>query len=407
MFRVPACVVLLFASAFAASADQIQIQKGRLVTGDIVLDECDTNVVTIKTVFGNLKVSRKQIARIEFESDTAEKYTEEEKNYALSAADQFKLALAIKEKDKGDSEEYFRRVIVLDPNHERARKELGYKLYGDKWMTFEQYKESEGYVYYKGRWMFPQDRDRLVEKNETAAAEKEFYRKLRVAQKMLREKKEVRGKNRADEARKEVLAMTDPLAIKPLYRVLGESEMEEERALFVEVMASIKHPDATSGLLRIALEDKERGNRRLAIDAVIPRKNPQMVKDIAKYLKSRENDMVENAGLILADIGDDSVVPDLIDALVTKHRYVIKPSFYDQMRGASGYQVQGQPGIGGDGFRTGTPPGPRIIIKHEKNVEVLGALQELTGQNFGFDKERWRLWLKKEFLDKAKPAPSP
>ncbi len=47
--------------------------------------------------------------------------------------------------------------------------------------------------------------------------------------------------------------------------------------------------------------------------------------------------------------------------------------------------------------------GPRAIRQIVNNQAVLDALVKLTGENFGFDKERWILWIQ----EKERKQPNP
>jgi hypothetical protein len=39
-----------------------------------------------------------------------------------------------------------------------------------------------------------------------------------------------------------------------------------------------------------------------------------------------------------------------------------------------------------------------------RNAEVLGALERLTGQHFGFDLAAWRRWVNTSFRPEPEPA---
>jgi hypothetical protein len=64
----------------------------------------------------------------------------------------------------------------------------------------------------------------------------------------------------------------------------------------------------------------------------------------------------------------------------------------------SGFDVS----IGSGGRSQGYQP--RFVTYTYRNIEVLNALQKLTGQNFGFDVAAWKHWVNTSF--RAESAPS-
>ena len=49
-------------------------------------------------------------------------------------------------------------------------------------------------------------------------------------------------------------------------------------------------------------------------------------------------------------------------------------------------------------------PEPKVVTFTYRNVEVLAALQRLTGQDFGYDVDSWRRWVARSFNPNPKPA---
>ena len=49
-------------------------------------------------------------------------------------------------------------------------------------------------------------------------------------------------------------------------------------------------------------------------------------------------------------------------------------------------------------------PEPRVVPFTYRNVEVLAALQKLTGQDFGYDISSWRNWISHKFNPNPKPS---
>ena len=53
---------------------------------------------------------------------------------------------------------------------------------------------------------------------------------------------------------------------------------------------------------------------------------------------------------------------------------------------------------------SGRGPVPRLATYTYQNVEVLGALIKLTGQDFGYDDSAWRRWINRSFNPNPKPV---
>ena len=73
---------------------------------------------------------------------------------------------------------------------------------------------------------------------------------------------------------------------------------------------------------------------------------------------------------------------------------------YLQSAAASG-GVVGVPGVATTPSRL---PEPRAVTVSYQNVEVLGALTRLTGEDFGYDEAAWRRWIKASFNPNPKPV---
>jgi hypothetical protein len=50
--------------------------------------------------------------------------------------------------------------------------------------------------------------------------------------------------------------------------------------------------------------------------------------------------------------------------------------------------------------------GPRILIIHMQNQQVLDALVKLTGANFNFDQRAWRYWHAQEKIAAESQQPA-
>ncbi len=131
LLLIPTLVVVL---AFAALADVIHLKDGSKVEGEVVAETEDT--ITVKTLHGTVELSRSRIKNIEKKKLPQEVYRERLATIAANDAEGHYL-LALWSKEKGLEQEYaaeLRKVIEINPDHAAARRRLGYKREGDKWV---------------------------------------------------------------------------------------------------------------------------------------------------------------------------------------------------------------------------------------------------------------------------------
>ena len=60
--------------------------------------------------------------------------------------------------------------------------------------------------------------------------------------------------------------------------------------------------------------------------------------------------------------------------------------------------------LGNVGAQINNQPEPGVVTFTFRNVEVLAALEKMTGQDFGYDIDSWRHWVSREFNPAPKPA---
>jgi hypothetical protein len=137
-----------------AFADAVYLKEGGKVEGKVI-SESETEL-KIATKFGIQTIPKESIAKIEQTPTILEQYEAKRKDIAEDDAEgHYQLALWCKE--NGLLTRYnleLRDAILIDPNHEGARIELGYVFYGGKWVhtsSLEQLFKEKNLVAYKGR----------------------------------------------------------------------------------------------------------------------------------------------------------------------------------------------------------------------------------------------------------------
>jgi hypothetical protein len=162
----------LYAAVIAASvaliglarADTIHLEGGGVIKGTIIEEAFD--VVKIRDHTGAVQtIPRSDIASIEKDKAPKEEF---EKRFAEAKrkndADELaKLGLWAREKKlEAEAKQCFELAVKLDSFCKAAREALGFKLYGGKWVTEEDYNRlARGLVRWNDQWVTPEDKEKL------------------------------------------------------------------------------------------------------------------------------------------------------------------------------------------------------------------------------------------------------
>ena len=163
-------VSALLALAMTASADIVHLKNGKKIEGEVISNS--GGKVVVKTKFGTTELKEADIERIEERANPKEEYKKRLEAVADGDVDALMelYAWAKGEELKRESTEVLRKVIKADPDHENARRLLGYVQYDGKWMTKKAAEKAEakaeaermkaqGLVQYKGEWMTPEEKE--------------------------------------------------------------------------------------------------------------------------------------------------------------------------------------------------------------------------------------------------------
>lgn len=290
---------------------------------------------------------------------------------------------------------HLERIIELDPNHEAARRGLGYSHIRGQWMTQKEKMEKDGYIFYGGKWILPQERDLYEQHHKEDLAQKEWYKNL----KMWREW--IEKPNKAEQGRARIAAIGksegDVYAVKALAAYMHDEIDREIKIMYIEALSRIGTPAAMDALARASLNDTDEEIRVECLEQVVKRNYRPAIGLYVQTLKSKDNVMVNRAGACLRQMKEPSTIGPLIDALVTTHKFQIQPVNPGQTSATFGTG----PNAGAmPGFSFGNPA-PQIVTQKISNQAVLDALVSLTAPtNFEFDTIAWRQW----FAAQKKPA---
>lgn len=141
---------------------------------------------------------------------------------------------------KAEAYVHYAEVVRLDPKREAAWRKLGYKKYGNQWMTEAEIAEAERQKKLDKTWGPRLDR---IHKDIHGA----------------------HGAKRADQARDALAAITDPDAIPSLYREFGHSG-QIDQLLLIQVLGQIDKPLSTQVLAMMSVYGRTPEVRRRAAE---------------------------------------------------------------------------------------------------------------------------------------------
>ncbi len=401
-------VAIVAACGPGAGADVFHLTTGGTVEGKL-LSTGEDGTYEIRTVAGIVHVPGDAVQRIEESETPFDEYERRRQQAADTPADQVALAAWCDEQDlRAERRRHLRRAVELDPDHVPARRALGYVRIGELWVD--------------GRRVIER-KDRAAATQEAEAAEKErlpraiqgqWRRRIGAIKRSLLDSAVERL---VDDGRKHILEIRDPLAILPLAEVLGGGR-RHCRLLLVEALSAFPEDEATMNLALLALVDGDRQVRRRALREVAKRQDPRVSAQYREALYSDSDVILRRAAEGLGTLQAGEAVPDLIAVLTAEQHKWVEVPVRRYFRGwpgvfnrttvvgiGGGSQVSHQPRLGVPqsawDFGGGVKNEWRYRWVTVYRTEVLEALKQITGQNFGFEVHAWWEW-HEELNDEAK-----
>jgi hypothetical protein len=414
--RAAICVVTLLPfcladAATGARADCITLKNGGEIRGELLSDSksaARAPAVAIRTLTGaTVSIVRDEVAAVIRRRPVFEAYVTRRRAAADTVAGQWELAEWCRQNALSKERLiHLQRVLELDPDHVAAHRGLGHIRQKGRWMTPDERIVSRGLVRHKGKHLLPQELDLLRQSERVSDAEKSWLRQVRQWQGWL-------AGERADRkatALAKLNAIRDPRAVPALARVFRDDPEEELRLAYVAVLSNIEGDQPVRHLAAQSIIDESQAVREAAIGNV---RRKGAAKAMPVYLSALRNPLnlfVNRAGAALGQVGDETTIPPLIDALVTRHSYrailpaedaqsphdemdepapvVLGPSVELALRGARMPAVvptAEAPVVASEGDEV-------QVEKEEENPGVLAGLSLLAGKNFGYDIDAWRDW---------------
>lgn len=393
--------------------DFVTLRSGGEIRGELLGDAKNkgrSETVTIRTLSGaTVIVGRSDVDSVVHRRALLEEYETLRRLAPDTVDSQWVLAEWCRQKSLSKEREvHLRQVIALDPDHTPAHRGLGHirdKKTG-AWASQDELMTARGYVKYKGRYLLPQELEMIQQEARVSEAEKAWFKKVRMWHGWLDSERP----ERQAEASKEFQAIHDPEAVPALARSFKDVPDQARRLMYVEILGRIGGDKPISPLVLQSLWDESRIVREAAIAGLRFRDVAKALPYYLRALRNGVNLVVNRAADALAQLGADSSIPQLIDALVTRHVYTemvpdVAPGISTNGNMVPANQPILPPSIEALLATGQLPYGVRIEApasavrmkeityeKDEENQSVLAALTAMTGEDFGFDEPVWRRW---------------
>lgn len=278
----------LYLAARPAAADVVHLKTGRSIEGTTSPGAKKGTLEVRKADGSVVVVSEADVVRVEKKENPASEIERRLKALPPGEIEPLLdlLAWAREKSLHREAKGIARRVLEIDPNHEAARKELGYVVYENKWILESELKKKKGLVRFRDEWMETAERDRRLLQEAVKEVEDLFglvesenpYIQTYAIQKILaRREPALREafRSRLRDPREAVrMVALGGLANLP---VTGEGN-EETRRIAVEIQRAFLE-DASEGVLQVA---------RVTLRKFHPRESYRLAREAASTAASEE-----------------------------------------------------------------------------------------------------------------------
>lgn len=438
-----------------AAADDVKLRGGGMLRGVVRPVEGQEGYVEIHTPKSSKPYvfRREQILQITPERTPLHAYFEQRDSIEETADAHYEFGLWCEENGlTGPATDHHRRAVELDENHEFAQKKLGRVFFDGRWISHDERRELQGLVKHGGRWITPEEKEDLDSMQQVTRSQETWARRIDL---LVKKATEGSPPERA-EAMQQLRQINDPDAVVPLVNLLGR-QGPDLRTVLAQLLGAINDPKAGSGLAHRIVREEDPQVRLATLNELARKQDPATVPKLIREVKNPDPEHVGRAAWALAGLGATEAVPKLIPALLSVQKRVETVLVPGPTSGggsnmavgfgstaAPGFGIGGGPSIavlngpvvapgaiafgaravpllgygvqstgvaigGGSVTAQPSPPVPRRVVRpyQHRNIEVLAALERLTGTNLGYDVASWNRWLRTEYrapAEQERPA---
>ena len=445
--RARACVALFLLwglvafvlGARMARADVIVLRGGGQVTGKVMPDPQNKDRVLVWLLQGRkpLSLQKGQIVEVTTKASPLDDYFEKMKKAPATAQAQFDLGTWCDQNKLTDlARLHYEAAIVSDKLFEPAHRKLGHVFHDGYWLSRDDLSAIQGLVKYKGRWISTEEKAKRQAGEQVVANQAAWIRRIKILRQVI-----INGpEDRRREAEAQLMAIREAEAVGPLVRVFGNDDQPEQRILLAHVLSRVPGKEASAALVKQILAEPTSQVRPVILDKLKGRDDSVVVSQLVRALASSDIQVLNRAAWTLGNLEAVEVVPKLIPHLLSFEQRIVTPPpengsltsygtsgaplaplAYNNSNaalltppvvstGAIAYGVTTIGPLYGPSLGLGTvgvpirQPEPRLETFTFRNVEVLAALQKMTGQDFDYDIEAWRRWVAHDFNPAPKPA---
>ena len=381
--------------------DILHLKSGGQIDGTII--KRDGQGYKVRTAVGTVTLPIDAVVKIDEQPSILDEYVKRREKIEDTAAAQVELANWCEQQElKAAWRTHMKRAVELDPNCAAARQALGYVLVNDVWVDGRSAEQQTA-----GQSK-PTKNDVPDETGVITAIQSQWTVQIRALRKTMLESSSDRL---IRDGREKILTISDPLAILPLTRILSDGNWACRETL-VTALCAFPQDEATLNLAILALVDGNAEIRRRALSELKRRGDPRVIPQFRRALFSDNDELIKSAAVALGQLQATAAVLDLIDLLTVERVKQVEVStrtyFLDYPIAfrnpttvwlGSGMQYIHNPVIG-----IPIVTNNRVFIDREfqiRNVtvyrtEVMEALKQITGRNFGFDAKLWRRWYEEQ-----------
>lgn len=394
-----------------AQADLVELKSGGKLRGTVEQGTAGSTNLELKTLTGGrIVIDSAHVREVIERPRIHEEYEIRARLTPMTIEAQWLLAeWCRKHRLKEQRADALRAILEIDPEHMQAHYALGHTKRDGEWTSREEVMEAQGYVKYRGEYVTPEELKLIKADEDRVEQEREWFGKVRLWYNWAKGRHE----GRRQQGIANLKRIKDPFAIEALVKTLADEPNRNVRLLFVTILKNMAKLETVGPLVRMSVFDGDRTVRYASIDAIAEEFHPQAIPLYIGYLRNEVNKVVRRSGVALGRIGTPEVVPYLIEALVTNHKYKVQveQQGFGVTMGAGGQvtggasssllppEVEARLLAGGypNGVIVNDVQGPKAtrtvsVRVDQQNPEVLTALQKLTEADFGYNQRSWKLW---------------